>query len=626
MKVFLFIIFSLFILNFTTEQLIPIQNNGKWGYCNKEKNLIIDYTYSTASTFNKSGYAIVSTKEKYGIINVKNEWIIKPKYSMIQFTLNVNELIVKNKKGKVGIVNVKNEKILPIDFDSIKVFDHNHSYLTYKDNLCGLYNTKLHEWELPMEYTYVTFNNYGLLEVSNGTSIGIVNKENYSIITEPKIIQSKTRGGKLIKAIKFEKFEEFTVVKTNNGYNIINRKGEEQLSKSTSKAIKRIDRKFYNSNGFKLPYNAKYLEGNNVYIENKNRKIEIKQLEIFKIKKELNEGIEIKYLSESGKYALFKGGEKVSFEYDSIFLYNDDFVQAISYDNGEKQSALLPISASNTIKVTPVVEGFESILSYVPSSGSNAEDDWIIIIDDQKRQGLFDLKKGTYIIDMKYEQLFVPFVESYGLAIVGNNEDKFAFYDMKARKQVTDMKYEANINTQCLDEDVIFLERLGEMGETTRVLDVYNIKEHKLTGYTIDGFNIVKRKPKGTIHFSQNALGWETNIDYELSEFAPENYQYYFLQDKGVGMIGIGFMDANFNIVLPPNYATVAFTSKGNNYLKVTDFEFNEGIIDISGKVIIPFGKYMSVGVMEEGIAPVEDFNGKKFFVNNKDEKYIVNP
>lgn len=624
----LFLLLTLSFLTFSSsfaQLLIPIHNNGKWGYCDEAKEIKIDYQYESASRFNSIGLAIVAVKGKYGIINKKNEWEIKPKYASINFTLEDNELIVSNKKGLEGIIDVEGHKLLPLEYDSIKAFDHNNSYIAYMNNACGLYRTVSKRWELPFGFNAIEFNDYGMLEVTKDGSSGFVNEETYSYITEPSIIKSKTRGGKKLETVEFEEWEDIAVVKTNSGYNILNKKGEFQLSESKKVIIKEIDTEYYNTNGFKLPNNAKFIAGDIVFLETSDNKIEEADLENFLVPETEGDELTIQYLSSSKKYALFKDGEKVSYEYDSIFHYNDDFVQAITYDNGEKNSALLPITKNDNIKKTPVVEGFQSIVSYIPNVNKESAKDWVIIMNNDEQQGIFDLESRHYIVEMKYEQLYVPFVENYGLILVGNQEDKFAFFDVESHKLVTDMKYDTNINTEDVKEELLFIERKGKNGESLRVLDVFSLKDRKLTGKTINGYNIVKRKEQGTVHYSKKAFGWETNIDYELSEFAPDNYQYYFLQDKGDGQIGIGFLDDKFNVVLQPEYATVAFKEKGNPYIKVTDFEFNEGIISTDGKVIIPLGKYVSVGAMQDGIAPVEDLKGNKFFVNNKDEEYIVN-
>ncbi|MBD0402810.1 WG repeat-containing protein [Flammeovirga sp. EKP202] len=624
MKLSVLLILSFLVSMLTPKQLIPVEKNGKWGYCDQNKQLVINYLYETVTPFNAKGVAIVSKGGKYGIIGKDNQWKAKAKYANIKFTLEEDEMIVRNTKGKQGIINAEGDKILNLEYDSIKPFDHNHSYLAYKNNLCGLYNTKSKKWNLPLEYTAITFNEYGLLEAMDESSLGLINEKDYSL-TSKGIVVNKTRGSKEFKSINFEQWEDLTVIITNNGYNIMNKEGKVQLAEHTDKIIKKIDSEYYNSNGFKLPHNAKYIAGDKVYVETSGQQIEEHQLDEYLVESKLDDEIKIKNVPHSKKYALYKEGKKVSYEYDSIKSFNDDFLQGITYKDNQKNVSLLPISEKNKLKILPVVDHFHSVINYI-SNGNDPTREWVILMNEKKQQGIFDLNTQKFVVPLKYEQLYIPFVESYGLALVGHTNDQFAFYDIHLQKQVTDMKYDANISQECIDEGYLFLERMGEGVESKRVMDIYDLNEKKLTGKKIDGYNIIKRKKKGTVHYSNNNSGWETNIDYELSEFAPENFASCYLQDQGDGQITIGFLDRNFNIIIPPKYATVEFSSLNNPYLKVTDFEFNEGIIDVNGKIIIPLGKYLSVGAMEDGIAPVEDLDGNKFFVNNKDERYIVNP
>ncbi|KXX71988.1 WG repeat-containing protein [Flammeovirga sp. SJP92] len=625
MKFSLLLALNLLLSIVAPQKLIPVEKNGKWGYCDQNRNLIINYSYESVTPFNSIGVAIVSKGEKYGMIGKDNQWKVKAKYAGIRFTLEENEIIAKNSKGKYGILNIDGDKLLSFEYDSIKPFDHNHSYLAYKNNLCGLYNTKLEKWNLPMKYTALSFNEYGLLEAMTDNTLGVVDKSDYSM-SSSGIMMNKTRGNDALKSINFEQWEDLTVIMTNNGYNIMNKAGKAQLTEHTDKVIKKINSEYYNSHGFKLPYNAKFIAGDVVYLETSNHKVEEHRLDEYLVKeKKEDDEILIKHVPNSRKYALYREGDKISYEYDSIMAFNNDFVQGISYAGDERNIALLPVADNSQKKIRPAVEDFESIVNYIPNTDDSTRE-WVILMNGEEKQGIFDLTTQKFVVPLKYEQLFIPFVESYGLALVGHSEDQFAFYDIHLQKQVTDMKYDANISMECIDQGYLFLERTGGNGESERVLDIYSLNEKKLTGRKIDGYNIIKRKEKGSVHYSNNNNGWETNLDYELSEFAPDNYAYYFLQDQGGGKVAIGFLDQNFNSQIPLKYATIEFGGPNNPYLRVTDFEFNEGIIDVNGKIVIPLGKYSTVGAMQDGIAPVEDLDGNKFFVNNKDERYIVKP
>ena len=63
--------------------LIPYQDDSKWGYITLENELAIPCIYSSVKEF-KNGYAIVSKRNKYGVINKKNEKIISFEYNDIE--------------------------------------------------------------------------------------------------------------------------------------------------------------------------------------------------------------------------------------------------------------------------------------------------------------------------------------------------------------------------------------------------------------------------------------------------------------------------------------------------------------------------------------------------------------
>ena len=52
-----------------SEGLAPVKQNGKWGYINEEGDVVIDFQYDRAYTFNE-GYAVVGTITGPG----KEEW------------------------------------------------------------------------------------------------------------------------------------------------------------------------------------------------------------------------------------------------------------------------------------------------------------------------------------------------------------------------------------------------------------------------------------------------------------------------------------------------------------------------------------------------------------------------
>ncbi len=79
---------ELIIVKINNKNLIKSfdRKTGKFGYVDNNNNIIIEHKYTKAEPF-RGENAIVATiingKEKYGMINTKGEWIIKPIYDYL---------------------------------------------------------------------------------------------------------------------------------------------------------------------------------------------------------------------------------------------------------------------------------------------------------------------------------------------------------------------------------------------------------------------------------------------------------------------------------------------------------------------------------------------------------------
>ncbi|MBB6459870.1 WG repeat-containing protein [Flammeovirga kamogawensis] len=604
------------------DKLIPVSKDNKWGYCNTSKDLVINYLFDGVEPFNDSGLAIVTVKQKKGVIDLNGEWVIKPKYSEIRQTLKDQEYIVYNTKNKAGIISGREEKLLPIKYDSIRVFDQFDTYLVYQNNSCGLYSVKERKWKIDPVYKSLVFDINNFLLIENEQGVGILDPISYSMITEPKVSHSKSRGIATTELITFDKWDDIAAIKTVNGYNLINKKGE-LLTQPSESQIREIDTEYYQSQGFDIADNALYISKNIIYSLEEDGTIVTTELEDHKINP--HPSFEIKKVT-AGSYVLFNDDEEIPLKYDSLVYFNHRVLQGISFDSetGETKHTLISLDEESLGEI--LVNDYESLRSYSPVLEGDKPVEWIIVMDDQNKQGVYDIDLHEFVVDIKYDQLYTPYVEEYGLLIVGNRGEKYAFYDINKQSLVTDMRYESTVGLEIeLTHKILLLERKVKDGPARQVTDLYSLKDKKLTGTSINGHAISMRHQKGTVHYSNNRKGWEQNIDYQFSEFAPEHYAFMFLQDKGEGKIGIGFLDKDFNTVFPSKYATVEFVEEGNPYLKVTDFEFNEGIVKTDGSVVVPLGKYVSVGAMKDGMAPVVDQNGRSFYINEKGEEYSVN-
>lgn len=98
-------------------------NKQKWGYIDKENNLIVPYDYDEADVFEPCGLARVKIGDKYGIIDTKGKLVIPVEYDNIIIEgigHNVPGRIKKD--GKYGYVNSKGEVIAAPLFDMANAF------------------------------------------------------------------------------------------------------------------------------------------------------------------------------------------------------------------------------------------------------------------------------------------------------------------------------------------------------------------------------------------------------------------------------------------------------------------------------------------------------------------------
>ena len=64
---------------FTKDGYAAVCRDGKWGYIDTEGELVIDYTYEDAESF-QNGLAAVFTDGKWGYIDTEGNLIITPRF------------------------------------------------------------------------------------------------------------------------------------------------------------------------------------------------------------------------------------------------------------------------------------------------------------------------------------------------------------------------------------------------------------------------------------------------------------------------------------------------------------------------------------------------------------------
>ena len=112
------------------SELIPYRTtSGKWGYCDKEKHIIIQPRYDEGEFFRSAGCAWVKKGKKWGMIDSTGKEIIAPKYDWIENRYYGTKVNIGGKKsfqklfggdfiegGVWGFVDNSGRQKLPLQF------------------------------------------------------------------------------------------------------------------------------------------------------------------------------------------------------------------------------------------------------------------------------------------------------------------------------------------------------------------------------------------------------------------------------------------------------------------------------------------------------------------------------
>jgi len=146
------------------EGLRAVQNKDeKWGFVDKNQNIVISYKYDYVEGFNNSS-SIVSLDDKFGVIDKRGNWLLKPEYDSINqgcvvgleknyFLVEKNfkerlisrsnlklqsktydkigygeQLIPVKSEGKIGFLNHELKEVIPLQYEDCKSFEYTKGY------------------------------------------------------------------------------------------------------------------------------------------------------------------------------------------------------------------------------------------------------------------------------------------------------------------------------------------------------------------------------------------------------------------------------------------------------------------------------------------------------------------
>lgn len=197
MKKLLTAISLIFIVQFSFgQELIPYEENGKFGYQDSVGNVVIPAKYDNMGHFSE-GFVAVSLNEKWGFINTTGKEIIQPKYYSVYGFHNKSAVVVSRSYRKTidehtekpirievykyGIIDTKGKKIIPLKYEHIYRFKGGETAIEKKGKF-GLLN-KNGKRILPIMYESISsFSSEGLYGVKLNEKWGFVNEKNQVVI------------------------------------------------------------------------------------------------------------------------------------------------------------------------------------------------------------------------------------------------------------------------------------------------------------------------------------------------------------------------------------------------------------------------------------------------------------
>ncbi len=83
---------------FTENNLYAVELDGKWGFEDKDGNLIVQNEYDMVTEFNEYGFAGIKLDEKWGVVNSNGEIILEPTYELESVSPNFIGIYYKAEK------------------------------------------------------------------------------------------------------------------------------------------------------------------------------------------------------------------------------------------------------------------------------------------------------------------------------------------------------------------------------------------------------------------------------------------------------------------------------------------------------------------------------------------------
>ena len=161
------------------EGYAPIARDYKWGFIDKNGNMITDFEYTEALYFT-AGLAPVRIEDKWGYINTKGEVVIDFIYDSASTFEPESKLACVKQGNLCGAIDTEGNIVIPIKYNYINMFYEGLA----QAGIAGKYGFVDTKGNVVIDYKYDDVGRFknGLAQVRIGKKYGFVDKEGNEVI------------------------------------------------------------------------------------------------------------------------------------------------------------------------------------------------------------------------------------------------------------------------------------------------------------------------------------------------------------------------------------------------------------------------------------------------------------
>lgn len=150
---------------FGSAGLLPVSDNGKWGFVDKEGEYVIAAEYDDMYPFDESGLAAVCLDSKWGYIDTTGELVIELSFDDA-YAFEGKDYAVVGVDGEYGLIDKSGNYIVEPTFDMISETDIEGLFMISEDGFYGVID-KDGNTVLEAEYEYLDVYTDGIIFMEN---------------------------------------------------------------------------------------------------------------------------------------------------------------------------------------------------------------------------------------------------------------------------------------------------------------------------------------------------------------------------------------------------------------------------------------------------------------------------